>query len=135
GEVESVGTPSIDWLGAPLKTGERTWGVIGTQTYSELTRYTEKDLEVLVFVAQHVAAAIEQRRSEDAIRESENRYRQMFENNRAVQLLIDPDTGAIVDANMAACDYYGYTLDELRDMRIWQINVLGEEDVRVEMAL
>jgi diguanylate cyclase (GGDEF)-like protein/PAS domain S-box-containing protein len=135
GEVESVGSPSIDWLGAPLKTGDRTWGVIGTQSYTEATRYTEKDLDVLVFVAQHVAAAIDQRRNEDALRESENRYRQMFENNRAVQLLIDPDSGVIVDANMAACDYYGYTRDELRAMRIWNINVLGEEDVRVEMNL
>ena len=134
GEVESVGTPSVDWLGAPLKTGEQTWGVIGAQTYDEKTRYAEKDLEVLNFVGQHVASAIEQKRKEEAIRESERRYRQMFENNRAVQLLIDPATGAILDGNVAACDFYGYTRDELRAMRIWDINVLGEEQVRRQMA-
>jgi diguanylate cyclase (GGDEF)-like protein/PAS domain S-box-containing protein len=135
GEVESVGAPSIDWLGAPLKTGDTTWGAIVTQSYRESTRYTEKDLEVLVFVAQHIASAIEYRRNEDALRESEQRYRQMFEANRAVKLVIDPDDGRIVDANMAACDFYGYTRDELRSMRIWDINVRGEEPVRQDMGM
>jgi len=65
--VESVGAPSVDWLGAPLKSGDRTWGVIGVQTYDEKTRYSERDLEILVFVAQHVAAAIEEKRKEDAL--------------------------------------------------------------------
>ncbi|HET7436512.1 MAG TPA: EAL domain-containing protein, partial [Thermoanaerobaculia bacterium] len=88
-----------------------------------------------VFVAQHVASAIEQQRKADALRASERRYRQMFENNRAVQFVLDPQSGAIVDANMAACDFYGYTRDELRAMRIWDINVLGEQAVREEMAL
>lgn len=134
GEVESVGAPSIDWLGAPLKTADRTWGVIATQTYVESTRYTEKDLEILVFVAQHVASAIEHRRREEELRRSELKFRQMFENNRAVKLLIDPEHGSIVDANMAACDYYGYTRDELRAMRIWDINVRGAEYVKNEMV-
>jgi diguanylate cyclase (GGDEF)-like protein/PAS domain S-box-containing protein len=134
GEVESIGTPSIDWLGAPLKTGGVTWGVIGIQTYVETTRYTERDRDVLMFVARHVAAAIEHKRRQDALRESEVRYRQMFENNRAVKLLIDPESGNIVDANMAACDFYGYSREELRAMRIWDINVRGEDDVRREMA-
>ncbi|PYQ27283.1 MAG: hypothetical protein DMF56_21145 [Acidobacteria bacterium] len=134
GEIESVGAPSVDWLGAPLKTGDETWGVIGTQTYHESTRYTDKEKNVFVFVAQHIASAIEHKRKEDALRENERRYRQMFESNRAVKLLIDPDSGAIIDANMAACDFYGYTRDELRAMRIWDINVRGEDEVRNEMT-
>jgi diguanylate cyclase (GGDEF)-like protein/PAS domain S-box-containing protein len=133
GEVESVGAPSLDWLGVPLKTGDQTWGVMGIQTYDEQTRYTDKDKEILVFVSQHVASAIEQRRKDEALRDSERRYRQMFENNRAVQLLLDPQNGAIVDANMAAADFYGYSIDELRAMRMWDINVWGEDRVREEM--
>lgn len=135
GEVEQVGAPSIDWLGVPLKSGDRTWGVIGVQTYDHGKRLSERDKDVLVFVAQHVASAIEQKRKEDALRESERRYRQMFENNRAVQLLIDPESGAIVDANMAASDFYGYSPDELKSMRIWDINVLGADRVRGEMTV
>src|SRR5258706_2890103 len=134
GEVESIGAPSVDWLGVPLSTGERTWGVIGVQTYDEGERYTERDRDILVFVAQHVASAIEQKRQEDALRESERRYRQMFENNRAVQLLLDPESGRIVDANVAAAEFYGWDIDALRRMYIWQINMLDEAAIRNEMS-
>jgi diguanylate cyclase (GGDEF)-like protein/PAS domain S-box-containing protein len=134
GEVQSIGAPSVDWLGVPLATGDRTWGVLGAQTYDESVRYTERDRDLLVFVAQHVASAVEQKRQEDAVRESERRYRQMFENNRAVQVLLDPDSGAIVDANVAAVEFYGWDLDTLRAMHIWEINTLDEEAIRSEMA-
>ena len=134
GDVESIGAASIDWLGAPLFSAGATWGAIVTQSYAESTRYSEKDKEILVFVAQHVASAVEQKRKENALRDSERRYRQMFENTRAVQLILDPESGAIVDANAAACDYYGYTRDEMRMLRIWDINVRGEEGVRQEMT-
>jgi diguanylate cyclase (GGDEF)-like protein/PAS domain S-box-containing protein len=134
GEVESVGAPSVDWLGAPLATGDRTWGVIGVQTYDEGVRYTERDRDLLVFVAQHVASAIEQKRQEDALRESERRYRQMFENNRAVQILLDPTSGRIVDANMAAAEFYGWDVETLRSMYVWQINILDEGAIRSEMT-
>ncbi len=135
GEVVSIGAPSVDWLGVPLERGDVTWGVIGVQTYEETKRYTQQDLEVLVFVAQHVASAIEKKRQEDAIRESERRYRQMFENTRAVQLVIDPEHGTIVDANVAAVEYYGWPIEQLRGKRLWEINTLGEEGIRREMAL
>lgn len=64
-----------------------------------------------------------QAETESTLRISENGYRQMFEVNLAVQLLIDPETGAIVEANQAASDYYGYTCDQLKSMKITDINV------------
>ncbi len=42
----------------------------------------------------------------------EDIFRQMFERNRAVQLLPDPETGRILDANPAACEYYGYSRED-----------------------
>ncbi len=43
----------------------------------------------------------ERQRAAEALRESEARFRQMFEQNQAVQLLINPDTGQIIQANPA----------------------------------
>jgi hypothetical protein len=43
GEIELVGHRSMDWLGAPLKTGDRTWGVIGVQTYEKSKRLSPRD--------------------------------------------------------------------------------------------
>src|SRR5512146_619887 len=64
----------------------------------------------------------------------QQRYRQMFEKNRAVKLLIDPGTGAIIDANPAAARFYGYELKRLRQMNITDINTLPPEEVRRSMA-
>jgi len=70
----------------------------------------------------------------NALRESEERYRQMFEGNQAVKLVIDPQSGAIVDANPAACAFYGYRSDQLRGMPIAAINLLPAADLQRELA-
>ena len=54
----------------------------------------------------------ERRRGEQALRESERRYRRLFEESRDAVVLTTPD-GAIVDANAAAAELFGYTQDEL----------------------
>ena len=57
-------------------------------------------------------------------RESENRFRKIFIQNSEVMLILDPETGRIVDANKAAENFYGWSLDELRQMNILEINTL-----------
>ena len=44
------------------------------------------------------------------LQDSEKRYRQMIENNKAVMLLVEPESGMIIDANPEACSFYGYSL-------------------------
>ena len=75
GEVELVGSPSVDWLGVPLKTGDTTFGVLALQSYTEQERFGEREAEILTFVSQSVATAIQRKRDEDALRQSEARYR------------------------------------------------------------
>ncbi len=77
----------------------------------------------------------ERKQAEDALRESEARYRSLFTNNHAVMLLIDPEGGAIVDANPAAAAYYGWTQAELRQKTIGEINTLSPDEVQAEMNL
>ncbi|MEO8503976.1 MAG: PAS domain S-box protein [Acidobacteriota bacterium] len=76
----------------------------------------------------------EQRRAEHSQLSSESLYRQMFQTNQAVKLVIDPEDGRIVDANGAAVEYYGYAIDRLREMHIGEINAMPEESVRTEMG-
>jgi PAS domain S-box-containing protein len=75
----------------------------------------------------------ERHQAERALRESEQRYRSMFEDNLAVQLLIHPDSGVIVDANPGACAFYGYSREKLRQMHIWDINLLSEAELRQKL--
>ncbi|MDW7709558.1 MAG: PAS domain S-box protein [Deferrisomatales bacterium] len=69
-----------------------------------------------------------------ALEESERRYRSLFEGNHAAMLLIDPADGSVVDANPAACAYYGYERDALTRLKITDINMLSEDQVFAEMA-
>jgi two-component system cell cycle sensor histidine kinase/response regulator CckA len=68
------------------------------------------------------------------LQESEERFRSLFENNHAVMLILDPATGAIVDANAAACAFYGWPHATLTQMNIAQINTLPPDEIRAEIA-
>ncbi len=71
GEVESIGAPSIDWLGVPLRSKDRTIGVMVVQTYREGVRYTPEDQAILQYVSAQSALAIERRRTEERRRAAE----------------------------------------------------------------
>jgi diguanylate cyclase (GGDEF)-like protein/PAS domain S-box-containing protein len=68
GEVEPVGTAFVDWMGAPLKTAERTIGIMAVQNYTEGIHFDQEDLNLLEFVSTQVAQAIERKRMEEEIR-------------------------------------------------------------------
>ena len=56
----------------------------------------------------------------------------LFQHRGVVMLLIDPESGAIVDANPTATDYYGYSRSQLLQMTIQQINTLSRNQVEQE---
>ncbi len=68
GEVESVGSDSIDWIGVPLKPGEQVTGVMVAQSYTEGVQFTQDDLALMEFVSTQVAVSIERKKAEDALR-------------------------------------------------------------------
>src|SRR5450755_2706640 len=78
GEVELIGAPSLDWLGVPLKRGGTCIGVLVVQSYHQNVRFGERDCEILKFVSQQLAAAIEHKRNEEALRRSEARSRSLI---------------------------------------------------------
>ena len=73
--------------------------------------------------------------TEEELRESEQRYRSLFKNSHAVMLLIDPASAEIIDANPAACSFYGWSREKLTSMKITDINILSKEQVFQEMKL
>lgn len=80
-----------------------------------------------------VSDVTERKAAEARLRESEERYRQMFENNQAIKLVIDPSDGEILDANPAAAAFYGYPLEQLKGMNIKGINTAPAEVVQEAM--
>ena len=91
GEVELVGTPSPSWLGVPLRTPAATIGVLVVQHYEDENAYTERDQEFVASVGGQIALAIERKRSEEKVRESEARLRVLVEQLPAVLWTVDKD--------------------------------------------
>ncbi len=71
---------------------------------------------------------------QSALPDSEDLYRTLFVNSHSPMLVIDPETAAIVDANPAACKFYGYTLEALAIRRLTDINLLSDDVLFKEIA-
>ena len=72
----------------------------------------------------------ERMQAEQELRLSEERFRKLFENHAAVMLVLDPDTGNIVDTNRASADFYGWSVEELKTMHIQQLNPVSVKEIR-----
>ncbi|MBL8163763.1 MAG: PAS domain S-box protein, partial [Anaerolineae bacterium] len=71
--------------------------------------------------------------AEASLRQSEARYRQMFERVNLPKMIIDPVTARILDANRAAVEFYGYPLETLKTMTMMEINVASPEVIRAKI--
>lgn len=76
----------------------------------------------------------EQIKSAEELKESEEKFRIIFQEHTAVQILVDGENGKIVDANKAAEDFYGWSIKELKEMYVDQINTSTEAEVHKEVA-
>ena len=74
----------------------------------------------------------ERKKSEETLKKSEERFRRLFENDSIV-ILLDPDTGNIIDANHAAAEFYGWSVEQLKQMSIRQITSASSDEVKVNM--
>jgi len=71
---------------------------------------------------------------EKELKQSEEKFRSLFRDHSAVKLLIDPDNGDIAEANKAAANFYGWSVDELERMNISQINTLPADQIKKEIV-
>lgn len=78
----------------------------------------------------------ERKEAQSKLFESNRRYRDLFENNHAVQWVVEPESQRILDANPAACKFYGYTHEVLTTMKVSAINIAPPKEIqkRIEIA-
>ena len=81
-------------------------------------RFTPEIVAFIESVAPLVGEALQRFEVEEALAESEQRFRSMFERHDAAMLLVDPESETIEDANPAAAAFYGYPRERLRNMGI-----------------
>ncbi len=125
GQVDLMGSPSIDWLGVPLVNDGETIGALVVQTYIEGVRYGTRDEGILTFVSHRVAEAIARKRAEASLRESEARYRRLVENSQDGVFVIAE--GRVAFANEAFAAAFGRPLTETVGRRFEEL--VAPEDV------
>jgi diguanylate cyclase (GGDEF)-like protein/PAS domain S-box-containing protein len=64
---------------------------------------------------------VQRKQTEDALRDSEARYRRLFETAKDGILLLDADSGQITDVNPFIAELLGYTQKELLGKKLWEI--------------
>lgn len=112
GEVDLVGTDSLDWIGVPLKIGENTIGVLVVQSYNENIRLGERDLNVLIYVSDQIALAIERTRTHNLLKSREERYRLLFDKAADLIAIIDLQ-GKVLDINSIFENETGYKRSDI----------------------
>ncbi|HKK62967.1 MAG TPA: PAS domain S-box protein [Bacteroidales bacterium] len=98
GHIEPVGSPCVSWLGVPLKIKEKTIGVFVVQSYTDEVVYSEEDVNILEFVSDQIALAIERKRDQDNILENQSKQRRIFEASPDPIIVVNPK-GRIIDFN------------------------------------
>lgn len=132
GEVVRIGPMSIDWVGVPLIAAGKTIGVLVIQTYAEGVRYGEEERDILGFVSEQIAMAIERKRTEEALRASEEYYRLLFQSNPCPMWVYDFETFRFLAVNDLAVERYGYSREEFLTMTIKEIRPPEYVDALVE---
>jgi len=107
GLIELIGAPSNEWLGVPLKRGERTFGVLVIQSYQEDFHYSERDRELLIFVSQHIADALWRKQAENEIKESQHFLAAVFNGIKDGISVLDSDLN-ILQVNQAMNELYAH---------------------------
>jgi PAS domain S-box-containing protein len=107
--IES-GAPAAIWLGVPLTVRGQTIGVMAVQDYNDDLAYGEDEKQILVFVGGQIAAAIDRKRAEQALRESEGKFRALFEASSQGVMLHDEEK--FLECNPATLRILGYNSRE-----------------------
>ncbi|PKN18966.1 MAG: hypothetical protein CVU71_09270 [Deltaproteobacteria bacterium HGW-Deltaproteobacteria-6] len=72
------------------------------------------------------AALLEKANNQEALRDSEKRYRRLFESAKDGILILDADTGKVVDVNPFLLTLLGYSYDAICGQYIWELGVFKD---------
>ena len=101
--------------------------VLPKKHLGELDDLGENFGKVLTALASSVA---ELKQSRDRLRQSEARFREIFDGSYDAILVVDVDGDNILDANEEACRLLGYSRDEFSSLTVSDIHPLEMPEVR-----
>jgi two-component system cell cycle sensor histidine kinase/response regulator CckA len=106
-EIELATPPPLYWLGVPLRANHHVFGALVLKSYSESVLLRERDKEVLSLISRQLAATLEHKRNEQALRRSEVRYRSLVQ-TAVYGIYRARFEGQFLDVNPALIGMLGY---------------------------
>jgi two-component system cell cycle sensor histidine kinase/response regulator CckA len=103
--------PSVTLMLAPIRSRTVVIGVLSIHSYQP-NAYTKSDLETLQVLADYCGGALERIRAEQAFRESEQRFRDVFEASPDA-IFVEDLQGNVLDVNPAACRLHDLSREQL----------------------
>jgi PAS domain S-box-containing protein len=97
-------------LSIPIKVNQEVVGVLNIMT-QEIRKFTSNEIKLLLTLAEHAGLAIMKAHYFNLLRESEKKYRSLFERSKDVIFVISPN-GEIIDINPAGVELFGYSSKE-----------------------
>ncbi|MBV6397188.1 MAG: hypothetical protein HFACDABA_02793 [Anaerolineales bacterium] len=122
GEVKLLGAPSKIWLGVPLLVEGRAIGVMVVQHYTDPNAYGVREQQILEFVSSQIATTIQRKQSEQALRESEERYRTIIEQATEGMIIYDTASRRVLESNPAYQRLLGYTAAEMNELTLYDVS-------------
>lgn len=69
----------------------------------------------------------ERKKNEERLNNSETRYRTLFESAKDGMVILDSESGQIMDVNPYLCQLLDYTIDELRGKEFWKMGIFRSD--------
>lgn len=107
--LSTLGIKSI--LVVPIFVGDKWWGFITLNDCKNEREWEKSEIDAVKTFADIIGLAIQRGESEKALRESEEKYRKLFENSKDPIYISTPE-GKLVDVNPAFVELFGYSSKE-----------------------
>ena len=123
-------TKVIRELVVPIFRKDKVVAILGVGNKPD--HYTEKDVEIVSYLSDVTWEIVERKRTEEARQDSEKRYRRLFESAKDGILILDADTGKVVDVNPFLAQMLGFSHKVFMGKHLWEIgpfaNIAASKD-------
>ncbi len=132
-EKTPIGPIAKNWLGVPLCIKKEVIGAVAVQSYTVPDNYDERDIGILHSVTEQIAIAIETKRTEQELKESESLHKTLF--NQGVDAIMVHDfNGKILKVNDIALARFEYSEEEFATLQMKDL-CMSPQDYPIEKVV